>query len=54
MKKTMRYVRKARMKLPPKKFMRVMHGYYAVCVHCGYRGNDWPASGECPSCGEVN
>lgn len=37
-----------------KKFLQIIHSYYAVCVHCGYSGNDWPASGECPSCGEIN
>ncbi|WP_241145807.1 DNA repair protein RadA [Olsenella sp. An188] len=25
-----------------------------VCPHCGYRGSDWPDSGECPSCGEIS
>ena len=24
------------------------------CRYCGYSGSDWPDSGECPSCGEVN
>ena len=24
------------------------------CRFCGYEGNDWPDSGECPNCGEVN
>ena len=24
------------------------------CRYCGYSGSDWPDSGECPCCGEVN
>lgn len=31
-----------------------IHGYFHICDRCGYAGSDWPDSGECPSCGEVN
>lgn len=54
MRKGILCMRKVHMKLVPKTFMRVVNNYYAVCIHCGYSGSDWPASGECPSCGEVN
>lgn len=54
MRKAIRYVVKVRTKFVQMKFMRVIRGYYAVCSHCGYSGNDWPESGECPACGEVN
>jgi rubrerythrin len=33
---------------------RLAHRYFARCRFCGYAGYDWPDSGECPSCGEVN
>lgn len=58
--RTMCYVRKPRiigkvhMKLVSRKFIPVVLNYYAVCIRCGYSGSDWPASGECPACGEVN
>ena len=52
--KTKRYMRKAHMKSVSKNLKRIMYGYYAVCSYCGYSGSDWSASGECPSCGEVN
>ncbi len=32
---------------------KILH-YFRVCRFCGYSGSDWPDSGECPSCGEVN
>lgn len=55
---TEHYVRKVHMvsaaHIAPKKFMRTVHSYYAICIHCGYSGSDWTSSGECPACGEVN
>jgi rubrerythrin len=37
------------------KKQRIRIHYYACrCRFCGYWGTDWPDSGECPSCGEVN
>lgn len=53
MKKAIQYVRKVRI-ANARKLARVVHSYYAVCIRCGYSGSDWPASGECPACGEVN
>ena len=32
----------------------LVRSYYARCRFCGYAGSDWPDSGACPSCGEVN
>lgn len=54
------YVRKFQMinkgnkKFVPRQFKRKVYNYFAVCRYCGYSGSDWSASGECPSCGEVN
>lgn len=60
MNKAMRNVRKSRVsgavhaKLVPSRFNCIVRNYYAVCARCGYRGNDWPDSGACPACGEIN
>lgn len=36
-------------------FKRISYkGYRATCRYCGYSGSDWPDSGACPCCGEVN
>lgn len=37
-----------------KKLIAIAWSAYRSCRYCGYSGSDWPDSGECPSCGEVN
>lgn len=38
-----------------RKIMKWIHGVMSRrCRFCGYVGSDWPDSGECPNCGEIN
>ena len=35
------------------KYFRSWRRDVRTCPYCGYRGSDWPDSGECPCCGEI-